>query len=140
MTMNYHSNDKRSFELRMALVFIAAPILGIIGLFVIVTIVMAYLTTPDEATRTEVQMDAQPIINALTLYQKENGRYPNNLENLTPKYLYVLPKPPRGAKKWDYYATYESGRNFNLTVVLQREIIDYRTDLKEKWAYRDSSF
>jgi len=56
---------------------------------------------------------AIPIIQALEKYKKENSRPASNLNELVPKYIKTIPKPPLGYQKWDYYL---SGDDYNLGV------------------------
>ena len=54
---------------------------------------------------------AEPLIHALTDYQHDQGRYPDNLEQLVPNHLPMIPRPPcsrLGLMPWEYKYLRES--------------------------------
>jgi hypothetical protein len=56
--------------------------------------------------------DAAPIIAALDVYNKENGKYPDTLSQLVPKYLQTVRKP-KSAEGWHYW-TENQAQQFKL--------------------------
>ena len=42
------------------------------------------------------------VVQAIELYQNENDEYPQQLDDLVPKYIGTLPLPTAGACKWEY--------------------------------------
>ncbi len=48
--------------------------------------------------RAEKTIGTVSINNAISMFSVENGRYPNNLQELVPKYLPKLPEPPMGSE------------------------------------------
>lgn len=42
------------------------------------------------------------VIEALNAYKKDQRRYPDNLEQLVPKYLPMVPEPTAGTRRWRY--------------------------------------
>jgi hypothetical protein len=56
-----------------------------------------------EGTARRNKDKAAPIISALDAYKRDNGRYPNTLAALVPKYLKQIDKPAATASgDWDY--------------------------------------
>jgi len=57
---------------------------------------------------------AQPLIDALEAYRRDQGRYPDELEALVPGCLDAIPQPPTPIRYgWEYVAL-ERGREFML--------------------------
>jgi hypothetical protein len=53
------------------------------------------------------------VIHAIRDYRTDSGRYPENLNQLVPKYLKVIPTPIAGVGEWHYF-TCEDGSAFAL--------------------------
>ncbi len=56
------------------------------------------------AERTIGKVDAASVNQAISMFAAENGRNPNNLQELVPKYIPKLPEPPVG-----YELSYDAG-------------------------------
>ena len=76
------------------------------------------------AEEESIKAQAKPIIEAIEKYKKDNGKYPENLSDLVPKYIPSIKNPNLGVKKWKYvrffgdkrYAPNLRGEGYELTV------------------------
>lgn len=62
----------------------------------------------------ESQERGNEIVEALEGYFKDQGRYPSQLDSLTPKYLSQIQEPVAGTRPWRY-VTDEAGSVFDLS-------------------------
>jgi hypothetical protein len=62
----------------------------------------------------ETKQIGNTVVQALEKYRADNGRYPVSLEKLVPAYLFEIPKPTWGLKKWKYET--ENKDEFDLRV------------------------
>jgi hypothetical protein len=51
------------------------------------------------------QQAGDEIIKGLAAYHADKGKYPNEIDELVPKYLIAIPRPRAGDKKWRYRTT-----------------------------------
>lgn len=74
--------------------------------------------------------EGNKIIVAIELYQRDNGSLPDNLNDLTPKYISSIPEPYVPPYKWEYKIIDDT--IFNLTVSWEGyPICFYRSDEQE---------
>jgi hypothetical protein len=72
----------------------------------------------DDQTWTNEQVDKSKkigdgIVSALNTYQAKEGRYPNSLDALVPKYIPAIDQPIAGKRKWEYQVS-PDGSFYNL--------------------------
>jgi hypothetical protein len=68
----------------------------------------------------ETERRGDIVRSALEEYKRQIGTYPNNLEQLVPKYLERLPLPTVGEKKWSY-EVFHTGQWYLIRVVIRSE-------------------
>ena len=78
---------------------------------------------------------AIPIIKALRKYKQDKGKLPEDLNELAPKYIPNIQKPPLGDEFWTYFP-YSNGE-YVLTVMSRYDGFDTQTTYKLK--YRSSN-
>jgi len=79
------------------------------------------------------------IIAALTKYKSEEGKYPENLQELVPKYLNPVPDPDWGTNEWFYvyekkYAAFYLEVQYSKSTYASHHYYSAATS-KENWSY-----
>lgn len=99
--------------IRMATVVAALPILYIVTMFLVMALGPADSYWSWVSWRVdESQYRGDSIIRQLAAFRRQNGRYPDRLDELVPQYIKSIPEP-RVGRGWDYEAL-EGGKEFRL--------------------------
>jgi len=72
-----------------------------------------------DAQVAETKRRGDIICKAIEAYRTRNGKVPSDLKELQPDFLREIPQPTVGKKSWTY-ATYQSGRSYNLEVAIRQ--------------------
>jgi hypothetical protein len=72
---------------------------------------------------------------ALERYRERTGKFPTDLQSLSPEYLQAVPRPTVGAKEWKY-ATYQTNTDYLLSVAIRYESEpELHADPTGEWTY-----
>jgi hypothetical protein len=88
-----------------------------------------------DAQVAETKRRGDIVCRALEAYRARIGKLPNDLKQLQPDFLEVVPQPTVGKRAWTY-ETYQSGQSYNLSVAIRRESEPLlQTQSAESWSY-----
>ena len=92
---------KRTFG--CLLLVVAVPIGFVVTLILFYGLAFGQWPIPSDALEF-TEKRGNPVVGALKLYRADHGRYPQSLQELSPRYLDSIPPPSWGLKTWIYAA------------------------------------